>query len=134
MPLIYTGQETGLNKRLAFFDKDEVEWKEHEFQKLYSHLIKLKNNNAALLNGESGGEIAWVNSTDKKNILAFTRTKNKDTMFAIFNFSDKQIEFELDGETIGGTYKNYFTCKVELFSNREKFNLEPWKFKVFVKI
>ena len=133
MPLIYTGQETGLNKRLAFFDKDEVEWKGHEFEKLYAHLIKLKNNNTALLNGERGGEIAWVNSTDKKNILAFTRAKNKDEIFAIFNFSDEEVEFELDGESISGTYKNYFTGKVETFSTKEKFDLESLEFKVFVK-
>jgi len=133
MSLIYTGQEAGLNKRLAFFDKDEVEWKEHEFQKLYSHLIKLKNNNAALLNGERGGKILWVNSTDKKNIIAFTRTKNKDKIFAIFNFSDKEVEFELNDEMINGIYKNYFTHKVENFSKKEKFNLESWEYKVFVK-
>jgi len=133
MPLIYTGQETGLNKRLAFFDKDEVEWKEHEFQKLYVHLIKLKNNSAALLNGERGGEITWVNSTDKKTILAFTRAKNKDKIFAIFNFSDKQVEFELDGETISGTYKNYFTGKVERFSDKETIKLHPWEYRVYVK-
>ncbi|MFC2094190.1 alpha-amylase family glycosyl hydrolase [Bacteroidota bacterium] len=133
MPLIYTGQETGLSKRLAFFDKDEVEWKEHEFQKLYSHLIILKNNNDALLNGERGGKIVWVHSTDKKNILAFTRTKNKDKIFAIFNFSDKQIEFELNGESINGIYKNYFTGKVETFSTKEKFDLVPWGYRVYVK-
>lgn len=133
MPLIYTGQEAGLNKRLAFFDKDEVEWKEHKFQKLYSQLIKLKNNNDALLNGERGGKIAWVNSTDKKNILTFTRAKNKDEIFAIFNLSDKKVEFELDGETISGTYKNYFTGRVKTISNKEKFNLKPWGYKVFVK-
>ncbi|MGB5850002.1 MAG: alpha-amylase family glycosyl hydrolase [Ignavibacteriaceae bacterium] len=133
MPLIYTGQEAGLNKRLVFFDKDEVEWEKHEFQKLYSHLIELKNNNDALLNGERGGKIAWVNSTDKKNILAFTRAKNKDKMFAILNFSDKEAEFELDAESMSGTYKNYFTGKVKTYSNKEKFNLNPWEFKVFVK-
>ncbi len=133
MPLIYTGQEAGLNKRLAFFDKDEVEWKEHKFQKLYSQLIKLKNNNDALLNGERGGKISWVNSTDKKNILAFTRAKNKDEIFAIFNLLDKDVGFELDGETISGTYKNYFTGRVETFSNKEEFNLKPWGYKVFVK-
>ncbi|RKY95146.1 MAG: alpha-amylase [Ignavibacteriae bacterium] len=133
MSLIYTGQEAGLNKRLAFFDKDEVEWKENKFQKLYSHLIKLKNNNDALQNGERGGKITWANNTDKKNILAFTRTKNRDKILAIFNFSDEKIEIELDGEMINETYKNYFTGKEETFSNKEKFNLEPWKFKVFVK-
>jgi glycosidase len=116
-----------------FFDKDEVEWKEHEFQKLYLHLIKLKSNNNALLNGERGGKIDWVNSTDNKNILALTRTKNKDKIFAIFNFSNKVTEFELDDESMSGIYKNYFTGRVETFSNKEKFNLKPWEFRVFVK-
>jgi 1,4-alpha-glucan branching enzyme len=133
MPLIYTGQETGLNKRLAFFDKDEVDWKEHEFQKLYSNLIKLKTDNDALLSGERGGKILWINSTDKKNILAFTRTKNKDEIFAIFNFSDKEVEFELDGETISGTYKNYFTGKVETFTAKKNLKLGPWEYKVLLK-
>jgi glycosidase len=133
MPLIYTGQEAGLNKRLAFFDKDEVEWKEHEFQKLYVHLIKLINTNAALLNGERGSEIVWVNSTDKKNILAFTREKNKDKIFAVFNLSDKPVEFELNGETISGIYKNYFTGKVERFSDKETIKLHPWEYRVYVK-
>jgi len=133
MPLIYTGQEAGLNKRLAFFDKDEVEWKEHKSQKLYLQLIKLKNNNDALLNGERGGKIACVSSTDKKNILAFTRAKNKDKIFAIFNFSDKEDEFELEGETIMGAYKNYFTGKIETFSDKETFKFHPWEYRVYVK-
>lgn len=133
MPLIYSGQEAGLNKRLEFFEKDQIEWAEHKFQRLYSRLIKLKDKNDALLNGESGGKIEWVNSTDKKNILSFTRTKNKDKIFAIFNFSEKKIEFDLDGETIGGAYKNYFTGKMETFSAKENFKLAPWGYRVFVK-
>jgi len=133
MPLIYSGQEAGLNKRLEFFEKDEVEWKEHEFQKLYSQLIKLKSNNDALLNGINGGKIEWVNSTEKESILAFTRAKNENKILAIFNFSEKEIEFKLDVETISGTYKNYFTGKVEAFLNKENFYLEPWGYKILVK-
>ena len=133
MPLIYTGQEAGLDKRLAFFDKDVVEWKENKFQKLYAKLISLKKNNDALLNGESGGEVIQVRSSDDNSIFAFTRTMNKDKIFAVFNFSDKGIDFSLEGETIMGAYKNYFTGKIETFKNKESFNLAPWGYKVFVK-
>jgi glycosidase len=42
MPLVYTGQEVGLNKRLAFFKKDEVIYDENDFQEFYQELIKLK--------------------------------------------------------------------------------------------
>ena len=133
MPLIYSGQEAGLNKRLDFFEKDEVDWKEHKFQNIYSQLIKLKSDNDALLNGEHGGKINWLNSTEKKSILAFTRAKNEDKIFAIFNFSEQEIKFELEGETIDGTYINYFTGKAETFSNKENFNLQPWDYKIFIK-
>jgi glycosidase len=133
MPLIYTGQEAGLDKRLAFFDKDVVEWKENKFQKLYTKLISLKKNNDALLNGERGGELIQVRSSDDNSIFAFTRTMNKDKIFTVFNFSDKDIDFSLEGETIMGIYKNYFTGKIETFKNKESFKLAPWGYKVFVK-
>lgn len=42
MPLIYSGQEAGLNKRLSFFEKDPIDWKEHKFFALYKSLIELK--------------------------------------------------------------------------------------------
>ncbi len=35
MPLVYNGQEAGSDKRLVFFDKDEIEWREDEQGELY---------------------------------------------------------------------------------------------------
>ena len=35
MPLIYNGQEAGSDKRLVFFEKDEIEWREDEQGELY---------------------------------------------------------------------------------------------------
>ncbi|NCO56430.1 MAG: alpha-amylase, partial [Bacteroidetes bacterium] len=56
MPLIYSGQEAGLNKRLKFFDKDTIEWKKDDFFNLYETLIALKKRNKALWNGAYGGD------------------------------------------------------------------------------
>jgi len=42
MPLIYTGQEAGNSKRLSFFEKNLVEWKEHKLSNLYTELLALK--------------------------------------------------------------------------------------------
>ncbi len=55
MPQIYSGQEAGLNKRLAFFDEDLIQWTSHPFGDLYTTLLKLKKENKALWNGEAGG-------------------------------------------------------------------------------
>ena len=42
MPLIYSGQEAGLDKRLEFFEKDPIEWKSSEPEAFYTRLIQLK--------------------------------------------------------------------------------------------
>ena len=59
MPLIYTGQETGLNRALEFFVKDtEPTWEpRNEFFTFYQKLNALKHNQAALKAGVEGGEI-----------------------------------------------------------------------------
>ncbi len=133
MPLVYSGQEAGNNKRLSFFEKDLVEWKEDKLFEIYSKLFQLKKNNKALRNGEQGGELNYIESSDEKNIFAFTRSSEKDKILAIFNLSNKPIEVELTAEVLQGNYKNYFTGKLESFSIKESFNLQPWEYRVYTK-
>ncbi|HSD63257.1 MAG TPA: alpha-amylase family glycosyl hydrolase, partial [Ignavibacteriaceae bacterium] len=38
MPLVYSGQEAGLNKRLKFFEKDTIQWEKNNYRILYSDL------------------------------------------------------------------------------------------------
>jgi len=133
MPLVYTGQEAGSNKRLSFFEKDSVEWKDYKLFDIYSKLFHLKKNNKALQNGKLGGEMIYIKSSDKKNIFAFTRKKEKDKVLALFNLSDKPIEVELTAESLQGNYKNFFTGKLESFSTKEFFKLQPWEYRVYTK-
>jgi glycosidase len=133
MPLVYTGQEAGNNKRISFFEKDAVKWKEDKFSALYSKLFTLKKENKSLRNGSRGGEIIFINSSDTENIFAFTRNGIKDKVLAIFNLSKSEKEFTLEGEILEGSYKNFFSGKLETFTNKESFNLHPWEYKIFVK-
>ncbi len=133
MPLVYTGQEAGNTKRLSFFDKDTVQWKEYELFNVYSKLFQLKKNNKSLFNGDRGGEMIFLESTNKENIFAFTRASDKDKILAIFNLSDKLLEFELTGKTLQGSYKNYFTGKLESFVSKETFKLNPWEYRIYTK-
>ena len=48
IPLIYNGQEYGLDKRLAFFEKDFIPKKESDFFDFYKKLNKLKKENNLL--------------------------------------------------------------------------------------
>jgi len=51
MPLVYSGQEAGLNKRLQFFEKDEINWDTLHKEDFYTKLLDLKHENMALWNG-----------------------------------------------------------------------------------
>ncbi|MFI5237150.1 MAG: alpha-amylase family glycosyl hydrolase [Ignavibacteriales bacterium] len=133
MPLVYSGQEAGNTKRLSFFDKDTVEWKEYELFDIYSKLFQLKKDNKALRNGDQGGKMTFLQSSNKENIFAFTRSTEGDKILAIFNLSDKPFEFELTGESLQGSCKNYFTGKLESFVSSETFNLKPWEYRIFTK-
>lgn len=133
MPLVYTGQEAGNDKRLSFFEKDLVEWKEYKLFDIYSKLFKLKKSNSALLNGERGGEMVYLTSNDEKNILAFSRSSGKDKVVGVFNLSGDAAEFEISGDTLPGSYKNYFTGKLESFTSKESFKLYPWEYRVYTK-
>lgn len=133
MPLVYTGQEAGNTKRLSFFEKDTVEWRDDEKFKIYSELFQLKKNNKSLQNGKKGGDMIYVGSSDTVNVFAFTRSIENDKVFAIFNLSDTTITAELTGDSMQGSYKNYFTEKLESFSSKESIKLNPWEYRVFTK-
>jgi len=133
MPLVYTGQEAGNTKRLSFFEKDLVDWREHKLFDIYSNLFQLKKNNKALQNGEQGGEMIYIENSDEENIFAFSRSSEKDKVLAVFNLSNEALEFDLSGDSIQGSYKNYFTGKLESFSRKESFKLMPWEYRIYIR-
>ena len=64
MPLVYSGQEAGLNKRLDFFEKDPIDWRDHELTELYTTLFDLKKTNTALRHGDRGGPVVRVKTSN----------------------------------------------------------------------
>jgi glycosidase len=131
MPLIYNGQEAGFNRRLAFFDKDSIDWKQSTYFELYKKLFHLKKDNQALWNGLKGGKIEFVNTNDNKNILAFIRYNNADKVLTIFNMSKKEKSVTLDSEFIEGDYFDFKNGSKVHINNKLNLILQPWTFKIF---
>ncbi len=128
MPLIYSGQEAGLNKRLAFFEKDFINWQsDNNLRPFYTQLIKLKKEHSALWNGAEGGSMLRINTTVDDKVFAFIRKKGDDELIAVFNFSAEPQKINLKTKS-GKDFKNIFT--------EEKFNpemdLEAWEYRVYV--
>lgn len=129
MPLIYSGQEAGLNKRLAFFEKDSIDWKDSEWRSLYTKLNKLKKENKALWNGRNGGKMSKID-TDSESIYCFQREMNGDTVVAIFNMSGESQQAFINENMEPIQLKNYFTKEKITIENGFQLSLDPWDYLV----
>jgi len=133
MPLIYSGQEAGLNKKLSFFDKDKIDWKKSDYRDIYRVLVHLKTKNKALWNGTFGGEMVRLKTNDDKNVFAFTREKDNNKVIAIFNLSPNEKTVRIDNNNLDGIYKSLFKGKESKLTNHIEVDLKPWAYSVFYK-
>ncbi|GAB2852158.1 alpha-amylase family glycosyl hydrolase [Pseudoduganella ginsengisoli] len=92
MPLVYNGQESGIDKRLEFFEKDPIDWKKYELTPFYAGLAKLKHANPALWNGQYGGDMV-VRDAGNENVFAFTRTRGANVVDVAVNLSGAQQQY-----------------------------------------
>lgn len=133
VPLLYSGQESCLNKRLKFFVRDTIEWKTCEMTPFYSGLISLKKNNPALWNGEYGGPMVKIKTNRDKKVFAFYREKDGNRVVVFLNLTKKPVTFRSIMKDIDGEYADYFLNEKRSLTLKTNMILEPWGYKVFVK-
>lgn len=130
-PLIYNGQEGGLDKRLEFFEKDPIEWKNDSLTPFYQKLLKLNSENQALWNGVYGGDLEILSPASDSLGFAFARRKGENEVIAIFNFSDNSHTIRINKE-ISDEMKDLFDESIPLKGQKE-IELSPWGYRVFYK-
>lgn len=131
MPLIYSGQEAGLDKRLAFFDKDLIPWQEHPNFELYQTLFNLKRENKALWNGTEGANLQRVSTSNNASVFAFRREKEDDRVFAAVNLRGVPIDVTLSGTAFTGVYRDVFTGDIIEMEEGEILSLPPYGYVVY---
>jgi glycosidase len=120
IPLIYNGQEYGLNKRLEFFEKDFITKKQTDFYKFYSNLNSLKKENNLL---DIDSEIKFeIIETNNKNLICYKRTKNNDSMYFVANLSEESQEINTE---FSETLKSLNSDKM---ISLKKNSLDPWEY------
>ena len=133
MPLVYSGQEAGLNRSLKFFDKDLIQWKAHPFYGIYKKLFELKHKNQALWNGGYGGEMIRIFNDKPEQVLSFSRSKNGDQVIPVINYSAKPVTVKLNSKYQKGTYTELFSGTAYTLKGDDLFTLQPWKYLVLVR-
>ena len=133
MPLVYNGQETGLDKRLEFFQRDPINWKEDsEFRDFYTKLLHLKRDNEALLNGTRGAPMDKISVKDTTNIYAFHRSGDEDKVLVFLNMSDKDLMVHANDDDLAGQYTRLFTDEEVSLTTEDRLNMKAWEYRVYV--
>lgn len=130
IPLVYNGQEAGLDRSLQFFDKDPIIWKSHENEALYTKLFSLKHKNQALWNGKFGGEMIRLTNDKMDQLISFSREKNGDKVLTFINLSKENIQVTIDTSLDTGTFKNLFTEKKQKVPNNMTLSMKPWEYLI----
>lgn len=132
MPLIYTGQEIGLNRRLQFFEKDPVSWSKNSTFAFYKKLNELKHTHPALKAGSQGGEIKMFNRVGAaEDILIFSRFKEGKEIVVALNLSSKTHNVYTNDVFPKEEFTEYFTGKKSPITF--PINLSPWEYRIWVR-
>jgi len=133
LPLIYNGQEAGLAKRLAFFERDPIVWKDAPQGELYRRLIALKKRNTALWNGADGAVMEPVANSAPKQVFSFVRGHGKDKVLAVFNLSAQPVEVVLKGQRHAGRYLDFADGSAVELEDGSALTLAAWGWRVLVQ-
>ena len=130
MGLIYNGQEVSMDKRLSFFNKDEIDWTGTSRNPFFKTLIDLKHTNKAIWNGRNGGFIKKIATNHDDKVYAFIREKEGDKVVCIFNMKNTDVKVELKGSAFKGTFKDIFSQKSYSLAMNTTFDLKPFQFHI----
>jgi glycosidase len=133
MPLLYTGQEVSMKKRLRFFEKDTVDWNGQSLASFYRAMFDLKHKQPALANGASGGVQRRLRTNGGDHVYAFTRTKGANTVLVALNFGDEGVNAAYDSLPRPGRYTDWFGNSKVALPAQGSIGIPPHGYRVLVK-
>lgn len=131
MPLIYNGQEAGNPKRLQFFERDPIVWRDHPNGAFIKRLIAFKKANPALANGQFGAPMIKVENDVPTKVFSFVRQKEKNKVLALFNFSAQPHTVGFKDALPLGTYVDFANGKRIRVNQNTRFKMRPWEYRLF---
>lgn len=130
MPLVYSGQEYDMDKRLLFFEKDTIIKEKGRFYPFYEKMGSLKNSYKALNGGKKAALYKRIKTSDDNAILAFERTKEGSKLVFMANLTNEPKMATID---IEGDFKDYMTDVNMVLKPGIEYEFEPWGYIILIK-
>ncbi|MBT0586474.1 alpha-amylase [Alteromonas sp. SM 2104] len=133
LPLAYNGLEAGNAKRLAFFERDPIEWQPHRFRDVLTRYNGLLESNTALWHGKHGAHMLRVYNSAPDSVFSFVRQNAQNKVFALFNFTETPKTVTFDGTLHPGSYVDFDSDVSVNIAPESEITLPAWGYRVLVK-
>jgi len=120
-PLIYSGEEANNQKRLEFFEKDQIKWGDTSLYNWYRKLNSLKHRIDCLANGKWGGKAKVLSANTLNSLYVFSRKGANSEVLVAVSFSKRQEEYNSNLDLSG--FEEFVSDGVDL--NDGKFTIQP---------
>jgi glycosidase len=131
MPLIYSGQEVGNTKRLAFFEKDFIPGLTvaNSTTAFYTKLVSLKSKNSALWNNSSAKLVPTPGNNN--SVIAYSRSLGVNKVLTVINTTDKTQKVTLNLTKLNAPYYLFSTGKLATLKTSLTLTLKPWQYEIY---
>jgi len=126
-PLVYSGQEEPLKKRLEFFKKDLIPFKNYRKMDFYKKIILAKHSCPALWNGPFGVEPEFLRSDD--DMLIFRKVNKGKEAIVVLNFNKEPAEYTLPVDV--NNMVEVMSGRLSTFNKGEARNIDGYGYQVF---
>ncbi|MFM1853813.1 MAG: hypothetical protein RL164_1131 [Bacteroidota bacterium] len=133
MPLVYNGQETSLDRRLAFFEKDEIDWTRMDLVTFYDRLLHLHQTNPALYVGEGQQAPRFITKPTDKNTLVYVRERDGHQVLVLINLSSIAQQIKFTDLSTRGVFKDLFGDNKIHLETEKSFDVPAWGYKVLYR-
>jgi len=111
IPLIYDGQEIGMNHQLQFFEKDPISWgtdpAASEWTAFFQKLNHLRANNSSLWSGNGSGALSFLDINNPR-VLGFGRYTKTNRVFGFFNMNGQPAKYTVKWPSnLAGSYVSF---------------------------
>jgi glycosidase len=127
IPMLYSGQESALKRRLKFFDKDPIAWGNYPLQDFYTRLLQLKKRHPALRNGDACGQLTRLPSPPA--VYAFVRHLGPKAVLVAVNLGAQLQELPIPAAW-QGDYQDVFADQPYMLAPGATLPVDPHGYRV----
>lgn len=130
LPLIYSGQELPNTRRLKFFDKDAIDWKEPlALEQFYQTLLQLRSGHPALAGNVA--EPVCIPTNADQYLFAYMRRSGGRVILVLLNLSPNNLFVQLADGYVHGKFRQCFSGQEIDIIPSHSFELAAWEAQVF---